>query len=123
VGIDELVEQWRCRAQDCREVAAEGAARAFEIAATELENRIAERLDGELTPTEGALLVGRSVSALEKKCRQGRLPNRGKKGQPRFSIRDLGNAFPPRAVARADRAAYNVETDARLLLDARRGGR
>src|SRR5690242_7978710 len=83
----ELPEHWRARAKDLRHFgAAEGAARAYELAAQELAEWLSDRGDRLLSPTEAAVLVGRHRDTIGNAIRAGRLTNHGAKHRPRVRL-------------------------------------
>jgi hypothetical protein len=84
-----LVENWRRRAALARELAAEGAARAFEVCAADLELGIAAGNDELLTLTEAAEVSGFSADHLGRLIRQGKIINFGRQNAPRVRSADL----------------------------------
>lgn len=101
-----IAESWRKRASELRRyAAAEGAAKAWETAAEELEACAAgspnDSLDGDLTLAEASRASGYSARHLRRLVDQGRIPNRGRKHAPRFRRGDLpGKNIPLTASSR-----------------------
>jgi len=74
-----------------------------------------------LTLAEAAIRSGYSEEHLGRLVRQGKIPNAGRRGAPRIPVGDL----PRRPITRAAgplSAAYDPVTDARTLLNRRKGG-
>ena len=121
--LPELAATWRTRAAELRRIAdAEGAARALESAAADLDATLAAESDRLLTIREAAALSGRAPETLRKAIRQGRIPNAGRAGRPRVRSGDLG-AVPARQTGR-DRSArgkFDARADAQAILEVRRG--
>lgn len=115
-----LPDRWRARATELRSLAIESAARAFETAATELEQWLADSADELLSLGEAAIRCGRTRDTVRRAIRDGRIANRGRKHKPLVRTADLVHAFPPRAVASRHGKVYDVAADARSVL-ARRG--
>lgn len=87
---------WRDRAKSLRELALEAVARAYERAAHDLEEALAND-EGELmTLQEAAEASGYSADHLGRMVRNGTIQNAGRHGAPRIRVGDL-----PRKVARA----------------------
>lgn len=106
----DLPTAWRERAAELRRwAAAEGAARALEAAAAELETALRAADDEPLTLSEAARESGYSVRRLRELIAEGRLPNAGRRGAPRIRRGDL-----PRRATTA--GGYDPREDARELL-------
>ena len=79
----------------------------------ELELAEPERI---VTLKVAAEVSGYSAAHLARLIRQGRVPNKGRRGSPRISINDL----PPRRQFAGKRSrSYDVDTDARTLRNER----
>ena len=105
-----LAEQWRERAATFRAHACEPAARAYEMAAAELEAELRTGLEESLSLAEAAVESGYSRRRLRELVADGSLPNAGRKGAPRIRRADL-----PRRVQAAQVDSYNPAADARNL--------
>lgn len=88
--VAQLVPEWRGRATNLRQWgAAEGPARAWEDAATELEAAL-RAADAELlTLEQAATESGYSTDHLGRLVRQGKVPNAGRQHSPRIRRGDL----------------------------------
>lgn len=112
--VKNLANEWRERANNLRRWAdAEGAARALEVAATELEVALREAADEALTLAEAAEASGYSERRLREFLTEGTIPNAGRKGAPRIRRGDL-----PRRAGRTTSTGYDPAADARRLLRA-----
>jgi hypothetical protein len=88
--IASLPSMWRQRAQDLRRwAAAEGAARALECVADELEAAVQHEGGEPLTLADAALASGYSADHLGRLVRRGKLPNHGRPNAPRVRPADL----------------------------------
>src|SRR5689334_3735241 len=105
-----LVATWRRRAVDLRQWAsADGAARAYELAADELEAALRTTASELLSVQEGARESGYSEEHLRRLLRMTPQLNRGRPGKPLIRRADL----PRRAIARDTGVAYDPSADAR----------
>lgn len=85
-----LAPRWRERADELRAWGnAEGAARALERAADELEEELARRDEDVLTLPEAAEESGYSTDHLARLIRAGRIPNAGRHHAPRIRRADV----------------------------------
>lgn len=85
-----LPDTWRERAADLRRwAAAEGAARALEAAADELEGALRAAADETLTLTQASRESGYSARRLRELIADGTIPQAGRKGAPRIRRGDL----------------------------------
>jgi len=90
VSRRDLVQAWRDRAAELRTwAAAEGAARALEQAAAELEAALREHDDELLTLAEASAESGYSERRLRELRAAGELQDYGRPGAPRFRRADL----------------------------------
>ena len=87
--LQELVREWRERAQTLRTYGAESSAAALEACVAELETALREVDDGTLTLAEAAEESGYSVDHLSRLLREGKIQNAGRRGAPRIAARDL----------------------------------
>lgn len=88
--VHDLPTQWRDRANDLRKwAAADGAATAWEAAATELERTLLERDDEVLTLTAAAQESSYSADHLGRLVREGKIANAGRPNAPRVRRGDL----------------------------------
>jgi len=106
LDLTALGSQWRERAAQLRsQAAAEGAARAYEVAASELEAAL-RASEEELLPLERAARVsGFSTSHLARLVRTGRIPDRrrhGSRGRILIRAADLPKRANPAHDNRAD---------------------
>ena len=95
--LADLSQNWRRRAEELRPFA-EPAARAFEIAADELEAALREQDGKLLTLTAAAAESGFSPDHLGRLVRDGKLPNYGRPHAPRIRLADVPRkvgALPP----------------------------
>lgn len=99
-----LVKEWRERAETLREYGAEGAARALEAAASDLEEWWhewwLETIDLQEAADESPLAYG----TLQRKVSGGEIPNVGEKHSPRIRRCDLPSIKTP------DRPGPSLET-------------
>jgi hypothetical protein len=101
-----LASQWRLRAAQARELAAEGAARALEICANELEQSLRLYDEQFLTLADASRECGFSADHLGRLVRNGTLTNFGRRNAPRIRRGEL----PQRASARASRCLTKTPT-------------
>lgn len=121
--LQRLASTWQARAVDLRNWgAAEGVATAWECAATELTEQIAQHADEALSIQEAASVSGYSADHLSRLLRNGDIPNAGSRNRPRVRRGDLPIKRRRIGIARSASAAYDPATDARALLS-RRGER
>ena len=107
--LPELASTWRTRAAELRRVAdAEGAARALESAAAELDATLASESDRLLTIREAAALTGRAPETLRKAIREGRIPNAGLRVAPGSDRAISGQSRPGRLAAIVRRAVSST---------------
>ena len=106
---------WRARAADLRRwAAADGAARALEAAAEDVEE-IVRRLDDEvLSMKDAALESGYSEEHIRRTLRQQPDLNAGRRGKPSIRRSDLPRKA--RSLARRNAAAYDPAADAQSLM-------
>ena len=114
-----LPQKWRALAEQLREMAAEGQARALELAATQLDAWFAEIAEERLSLSDAAERVGRKRATIERAVRDGRVRNLGRKHKPLVSAAEIAARFPPRTVSPSHHNAYDVDADARSLLERR----
>lgn len=113
-SLKNLADEWRDRANNLRRWAdAEGAARALEGAAAELEAALREATDEALTLAEASEASGYSERRLRELLADGTIPNAGRRGAPRIRRGDL-----PRRAGRTTPTGYDPAADARQLLQA-----
>lgn len=123
-SLAQLPLTWRERAAHVRRwTADEGAARAYELVAQELDEYLAEQADQLYTIAEAAALVGRHRDTIGKAVQDGRLTNHGVKHRPRVRHAELRAVFPRSPVAADARGPYDPVADARSILGIRRGER
>ena len=117
-----LVSQWRALATNLRNLELNESARAFEVAARELEQWLAKN-DGELlSVADAATIMNRDPSTIGRWIRKKRLANHGTRTRPKVRRGDLvTRANGGERVEEKRSSQYDVESDARCLL-ARRGG-
>ena len=84
-----LSRGWRTRARTIRRYGGDTQAIALEACAADLEAALCERDDTTLTLTEAASQSGYSADHLGRLVREGKIPNAGRPGVPRISLRDL----------------------------------
>jgi hypothetical protein len=121
--LAQLAAGWRTRATDLRRLAAaEGAARAFELAAEELQEWLTTWDNQLLNVADAAQAVGRHRDTVGNAVRSGRLTNHGTKHRPRVRRGELLHIFPPSSVAADGKPSYDPVADARSILRTRRGG-
>lgn len=90
VAVEALPRTWRERSLLLKEwAAAEGAAKAWEQAAAELEQCLARHADETLNLQQAGVESGFSPDHLGRLIRLGRLPNAGRKNAPRIRRKDL----------------------------------
>jgi len=97
--FDDLTTEWREFAHTVSPFA-RGVAKAFESCADQLEARLATAYTQDLTATQAASILDKTPGHVRCLIREGKLPNRGRKGAPRFRIGDLeglGYSAPPTA--------------------------
>jgi hypothetical protein len=88
--VRELVARWRERAEDLRLwAAAEGAAKALESAADELDSALRDEDNQTLSLAEASRRSGYTADHLGRMVRGGRIANAGRKNAPRVRARDL----------------------------------
>jgi hypothetical protein len=111
----DLPAAWRARASELRRFAdAEGAARAFECAAEELENSLRLADDETLSLREAARISGYSADHLGRLVRNGKIPNVGRTNAPRIRRRDIRRKAASLRVTAS--VAYDPVADARSLM-------
>jgi hypothetical protein len=88
-SLSALPEAWRRRAEFARELAAEGAARAFEACALDLESALNAQNMDLLTLTQAARVSGFSADHLGRLVREGKITNFGRQNAPRVRAADL----------------------------------
>lgn len=107
----DLVTDWRERAAMLDGHGANQAAATLRTAAQELEAVLRELADRLLTPSEAERVSGYSRRRLRELEAEGKLPNRGAKGAPRYRVADL-----PRK-ARADGSShFDARGEVRAIL-------
>lgn len=119
-----VAEQFVERAAQLRRWAgpsAESVARAYELAAAEIQAALEEEQDERLTLREAAATSGYSVDHIGRLIRDGTLPNAGRSNAPRIRRGDLPIKPGVRLAGEVD-SRYDPLTDARTLLS-RRGER
>lgn len=90
VAVEVLPKTWRERSLLLKEwAAADGAAKAWEQAAGELEECLARHEAETLNLQEAAVECGFSADHLGRLVRLGRIPNAGRKNAPRIRRKDL----------------------------------
>ena len=87
--LDALVEEWRTRSANLQLMGLSQPAAQMEAMAAELEARISEWLEEQLTLDQAAQESGYTYSHLQACVAEGRLPNAGRPGEPRISRRHL----------------------------------
>ena len=102
-GPETLPDTWRARAQKLRDWGSgDGLARAWELAATELEQSLRQLWDETLNLQEAARESGYSADHLGELVRQQKIPNVGRRNAPRIRRADLPiKRRPPRRVSGA----------------------
>jgi hypothetical protein len=89
VALGDLVLEWRARAAEFRDLAAEGQARAFDRCAADLGAALSADGDEVLNLTSAATESGYSADPLGRLIRRGELENVGRANAPRIRRRDL----------------------------------
>lgn len=85
-----LPATWRARAQQLQDWGSgEGLARAWDLAAIELEQSLRQEQDEALNLREAARECGLSANHLGELIRQGKIPNAGRRNAPRILRADL----------------------------------
>ena len=116
----DLCTAWRERAATLRSWAgADGPARAYELAAQELEASLSAQADRLLGVVEASALFDRHRDTIGNAIRDGRLTNFGTRHRPQLKFGELARVFP--AVVSGTAATYDTATDARSRLSTRRG--
>ena len=87
--LDALVEVWRTRSANLRLMGLSQPAAQMEAMAAELEARISEWLEEQLTLDQAAKETGYTYNHLQSCLAEGRLPNVGKRREPRVRRCDL----------------------------------
>lgn len=105
--IRQLPERWRDRAKGL-EPFAEGAARAFEMAADDLEGALDAADDELLSPSDAAEYSGVTERTLRTWRADGRIANHGTDTRPMYRRGDL----PRRGGATPDAGTYDAAADA-----------
>lgn len=96
-GLEGLAGSWRERAQRLQDWGAgEGLARAWKLAAMELEQALREQQGATLNLQEAARESGFSSDHLGELVRQGKIPNAGRRNAPRILRADLPIKRGPR---------------------------
>lgn len=108
-AVEALPKTWRERSLLLKDwAAADGAAKAWEQAAAELEECLARHEAETLNLQEAAAESGFSADHLGRLVRLGRIPNAGRKNAPRIRRKDLprktGTAAPPSTAVLLPRA-------------------
>ena len=85
----DLASDWRSKAAELRNLAADGQAAGIEWCAVQLEQALHERDDQLLNLREAAELSGYSPDHLGRMVRAGDIPNVGRSGAPRIMLKDL----------------------------------
>ena len=117
-GLRDLAAAWRTTAAQLRRYGAEPQALALEAVADDLFEVLAGAENALLTLKDAARESGYSVEHLGRLLREGRLPNAGRRGQPRIRAADLPRRGPGALAERAS-AAYDPLADARSLASRR----
>ncbi len=88
--LETLPDTWRARAQQLQDWGSgEGLARAWELAAIELEQSLRQQQDDTLNLRDAARESGYSADHLGELVRQGKIPNVGRRNAPRIRRADL----------------------------------
>jgi hypothetical protein len=111
----DIIDRWTNRRDELRRLraAVDGAAICEEILA-DLEALQRSAAEGILTLASAAAVSGYSVDHLARLLREGKLPNKGRKGAPRICIADLPKR-PSASLARNRPTRYDPDADARAL--------
>ena len=89
-GLETLPDVWRARAQQLQDWGSgDGLARAWELAAIELEQSLRQQQGEALNLREAARECGLSANHLGELIRQGKIPNSGRTNAPRILRADL----------------------------------
>ena len=89
MGLEDLIAQWRERAEFASQYADASYGRLWSIAADELQAWATERGDETLSLAEAAALSGYTPDHLASLIRSGRIPNAGQPHAPRIRRADL----------------------------------
>ena len=89
-GLETLPDTWRARAQQMQDWGSgEDLARAWELAAIELEQSLRQQQDETLNLKDAARESGYSADHLGELVREGMIPNVGRRNAPRIRRADL----------------------------------
>lgn len=88
-NVSELVERWRARSENLESWGASDAAKAFGVAADELERAIMTQAAATVNLTEASRESGYSADHLGRLVREGRIPNAGRKNAPQIRLQHL----------------------------------
>lgn len=123
-ALQDLPRRWLQRAKNLRELAAaEGAAVAFERAASELEAALRADVTDLLTLAAASQVCGFTADHLGRLVREGTIPNLGRKNAPRVRRSDLPMKTRARAPEPTGRSRQEIarEVVARHIAENRRG--
>ena len=96
-GLETLPDIWRARAQQLQQWGSgKGLARAWELAAIELEQSLRQQQDETLNLKEASRESGYSADHLGELVRQEKIPNVGRRNAPRIRRADLPIKRRPR---------------------------
>jgi hypothetical protein len=88
-NLYDLPNQWRERAKLLRDYGGGDSAKAWDVAATELDQALRDHREETLTLTEAARLSGYTPDHLGELVRSGKLPNAGRPNAPAIRRSDL----------------------------------
>lgn len=119
---EEFIDQWTNRLTEYRAVAAQvDGEKICERVLEDFSAVLESEANAALTLAEAASRSGYSEEHLGRLVRDGKIPNAGRRGAPRIRAGDLPRR-PDTKVAGPRSAAYDPITDARALLNRRKGG-
>jgi len=117
-----FIDQWTHRLNEYRAVAAQvNGEKICERVLADFNALREAEAHTVLTLAEAAIRSGYSEEHLGRLVRDGKIPNSGRRGAPRIRVGDLP-LRPATKVAGPRSAAYDPVTDARTLLNRRKGG-
>jgi len=116
-AISEFLDRWERRAEEYRRLGILGdAAKIVSELLGDLREANASADDELATLRQAAARSGYSADHIGRLIREGRLPNRGRRGSPRVRVGDLPAR---REFARTRNRSYDVNADARTLRNGR----
>jgi hypothetical protein len=104
-NLNDLPKEWRERAKMLRDYGGGDSAKAWDVAAAELDQALRDHNEDTLTLTEAAKVSGYTADHLGELVRSGKLPNAGRPNAPAIRRSDLPTKPAKRGRPRAERSS------------------